>query len=93
MFLLIVHVVPDYSLRVQISSGMSYIEQKHYIHRDLAARNILVGENNVVKVADFGLARVIEEEYYNPKQGQWCFRHYTTILNKVSRVLGTILQS
>ena len=26
------------------------------LHRDLAARNVLVGENNVCKITDFGLA-------------------------------------
>ena len=31
------------------------------IRRDLAARNCLVGENNVVKVADFGLARLVSQ--------------------------------
>jgi serine/threonine protein kinase len=34
----------------------------------LAARNILVGDNNEVKVADFRLARIIEE--YVAKQGE-----------------------
>lgn len=49
--------------------GMSYLEEHSYIHRDLAARNILVGEGNVCKVADFGLARVIKEDIYNPREG------------------------
>lgn len=37
---------------------MAFLELQNYIHRDLAARNVLVGENNICKVADFGLARV-----------------------------------
>ena len=48
---------------------MAYLEEHSYIHRDLAARNILVGEGNVCKVADFGLARVIKEDIYNPREG------------------------
>ena len=48
---------------------MCYLEEHSYIHRDLAARNILVGEGNVCKVADFGLARVIKEDIYIPREG------------------------
>lgn len=28
-----------------------------YIHRDLAARNVLLAEDNVVKICDFGLSK------------------------------------
>jgi Bruton agammaglobulinemia tyrosine kinase len=41
----------------QVCSAMEYLESKNFIHRDLAARNCLVGEKNIVKVGDFGLAR------------------------------------
>lgn len=47
-------------MAAQIAAGMAYLESQNYIHRDLAARNVLVAESNVVKIADFGLARLIK---------------------------------
>ena len=47
------------NMAAQIAAGMAYLEQQNYIHRDLAARNVLVGENNIVKIADFGLAKEV----------------------------------
>lgn len=43
----------------QIAKGMVFMSSCNYIHMDLAARNCLLGENNVVKVADFGLTKKI----------------------------------
>lgn len=48
----------------QVVDGMQYLESRNYIHRDLAARNILVGKDNLCKVADFGMARIIKDEFY-----------------------------
>eukprot|EP00066_Takifugu_rubripes_P006737 XP_003971740.1 PREDICTED: tyrosine-protein kinase Blk [Takifugu rubripes] len=50
-------------MAAQIAEGMAYIEVKNYIHRDLRAANILVSETLHCKIADFGLARIIESEY------------------------------
>ena len=37
------------------------------VHRDLAARNVLVGDNKVCKISDFGLARGLEGDIYTRK--------------------------
>ncbi|XP_054286422.1 tyrosine-protein kinase Src64B [Macrosteles quadrilineatus] len=56
-------------IAAQVASGMAYLELKQLIHRDLAARNVLIGDNNIAKICDFGLARVIEDDEYCPRQG------------------------
>ncbi|XP_036438435.1 tyrosine-protein kinase fynb isoform X3 [Colossoma macropomum] len=56
-------------MAAQVAGGMAYIERMNYIHRDLRSANILVGDNLACKIADFGLARLIEDNEYTARQG------------------------
>lgn len=63
---------------LQVADGMAFIEEKNYIHRDLRAANILVSQELICKIADFGLARLIEDNEYTAREG-----------NERSRTLNT----
>ena len=55
---------------VQVSNGMRYLASLHFIHRDLATRNFLVGNDNIIKIADFGMSRSLYSSHYYRIQGR-----------------------
>jgi tRNA A-37 threonylcarbamoyl transferase component Bud32 len=48
---------------------------KQVLHGDLAARNVLLAEGGIVKVADFGLARQMEDYEYKKDEDVIYFIH------------------
>jgi len=47
-------------IAMEVSRGMDYLHQRKIIHRDLKAANLLMDDHGIVKIADFGVARIIE---------------------------------
>lgn len=47
----------DYS--IQIAEALKHAHKNHIIHRDIKPHNIMITEDNIVKVTDFGIARAV----------------------------------
>ena len=48
-----------YEILCDILKGLSQLHQSNYVHCDLKMQNILLDENNVAKISDFGLAKTL----------------------------------
>ena len=48
----------------QLLSVLDYMHENRYIHRDLKSSNLLIDSNYRVKLADFGLARSMDDTFY-----------------------------
>ena len=51
-------------LILQIMNGVVFIHWNYQIHRDLKLSNLLINEQGIVKIADFGLSREFGIFYY-----------------------------
>jgi serine/threonine protein kinase len=51
----------------QLLAGVAYMHSKNWVHRDLKTANLLVSSDNLLKIADFGLARSMDSGNFTPK--------------------------
>ena len=56
--------VTQVSMSLDITAGLAYLAENHYVHRDLATRNCLVGSDIRIKISDFGLSQDIYSTDY-----------------------------
>ena len=51
-------------MSLDITAGLAYLAENHYIHRDLATRNCLVTGDTRIKISDFGLSQDVYSTDY-----------------------------
>ena len=57
----------------QIINGLEYIHSKNIAHRDLKPENLLLDENNIIKIIDFGLSNYFNEKKLSTPCGGPCY--------------------
>ena len=66
---------------MQILEGLRYLHDSHILHRDMKAANLLINNQGILQIADFGLARHYDEPVPQPGRGGGeAKRDYTSLV-------------
>lgn len=73
---------PEHALAIvpHLCDALQYAHDQGFVHRDIKPENILMGADGSVKIADFGLSRIVRNENQATQQ---------TALTQAHQVLGT----
>ncbi len=86
---------------MQICRALEHAHSKHVVHRDIKPQNILITDGGKIKVADFGIARAVNNNttvnslsnavgsayYLSPEQAKGCYTDHHTDLYSLGVVM------